>query len=157
MGLKVDRETEAKILALAGQSRPTRAPSPKRERESPAAPVPVRLVVGPIPVKLASEANAGGRLRSAIGRKAEVKAAVRAALAALTPPPLPVAVVLTRLGGRKLDAHDNLPRSLKAVVDAVAEWLGVDDADPRVRWVIRQRPGWAAGVEIDVRTTGATG
>lgn len=29
---------------------------------------------------------------------------------------------------------DNLTASLKPVRDELADWLGVDDADPRVRW-----------------------
>jgi len=147
MGLKVDPETEAKILALAGQSRPANPTRPTPSAE----PVPIRLVVGPIPVRLVSEANAGGKRRAEIARKTAVKAAVRAALPELAAPlTLPVVVVMTRVGIRPLDT-DNLARALKAVRDEVAAWLGVDDADRRVRWVCRQRAGWAAGVVIDVR------
>lgn len=63
-------------------------------------------------------------------------------------------VTLTRLAGprgRMLD-DDNLRGCLKATRDAVAKWLGVDDADHRVRWEYEQRTGafdWQ--VLIDVR------
>ena len=47
---------------------------------------------------------------------------------------------MVRLGGRAMDG-DNLAGAFKAVRDAVATFLGVDDADPRVKWSCRQRPG----------------
>lgn len=74
--------------------------------------------------------------------KAE-RAAVAWALAGQKPPAGPVAVLMRRVapGSRGLDSHDNLPASLKAPVDAVAEWLGRDDADPSIRWAYAQRPG----------------
>lgn len=52
-----------------------------------------------------------------------------------------VEVEVCRSGPRKLDAHDNLPSSCKHVVDAVAAWLCVDDADQRVRWRYAQQAG----------------
>jgi hypothetical protein len=56
----------------------------------------------------------------------------------LTPPPLPVTVTITRVAhSRGLDPADNLPASLKPLVDACAEWLGCDDRDPRVEWNFR--------------------
>lgn len=42
------------------------------------------------------------------------------------PFPLPLTVTLTRRGARELD-DDNLRGAMKAVRDAVARWLGVDD------------------------------
>jgi hypothetical protein len=45
------------------------------------------------------------------------------------PPPLPVTIRLTRYApSRGLDS-DNLQSSLKAVRDAIAQWLGINDAD----------------------------
>lgn len=113
-------------------------------------PVPVTLVVGPIPARLVSEANRGGKLRERIARKTLVKEAVKAALPAISLP-LPLRVTLTRYGHKKQD-DDNLRRTLKSVRDVVASWIGVDDADRRVRWVYRDRPGWASGVSVEVRT-----
>lgn len=50
----------------------------------------------------------------------------------------PVTVTLTRIAPRPLDSHDNLRSSLKAVVDGVADWLGVKDNDARVLWAYAQ-------------------
>lgn len=49
-------------------------------------------------------------------------------------------VVITRLGERHLDAFDNLPSSMKAVVDVIAKFLGVDDRDARVTYEANQVP-----------------
>jgi hypothetical protein len=114
--------------------------------------IPLVLIVGPIPVRLVSEANRGGKLRDRIARKTAVKDAVRAALPAMAFS-LPVRVTLTRYGHKRQD-DDNLRRTLKSVRDVVAEWLGVDDADKRVRWVYRDRPGWGSGVGVEFRTLG---
>ncbi|NLA68297.1 MAG: hypothetical protein GX856_08670 [Gammaproteobacteria bacterium] len=46
---------------------------------------------------------------------------------------LPCVVRLTRLSAGELD-DDNLRGALKGVRDGVADRLGVDDRDPRVRW-----------------------
>lgn len=42
---------------------------------------------------------------------------------------------------------DSLPASCKGIRDQIAQWLGVDDRDKRVRWVYEQRRG-AWGVEV---------
>lgn len=64
----------------------------------------------------------------------------------------PCVVTLTRIGPTNgLDPFDNLPSSLKGVVDQIAEWLGVDDRkDDRVRYVCKQERGkeWAVAIEI---------
>jgi hypothetical protein len=147
--MKLPREVARKVLELAGESPQLRPPGEVGHRM--AGPVPVRVVVGPIPVALRSEANAGGRLRNAIKRKQQVKEAVRSALATVSPPPLPVVVVLTRLGVKEQDG-DNNQRTLKSCRDEVSRWLGVDDGDKLVRWRYAQSPGWTSGVVIDVRT-----
>lgn len=54
------------------------------------------------------------------------------------PPELPVTVELTRHATRLLD-DDNLVSCMKACRDGVADWLGVDDGDPRITWVVKQR------------------
>lgn len=134
-----------KCLELAGV--------PAAPRRPPADPGPARrrlVVEVEVAVRTASEANAGGALRGKLARKTAVKDAVGAALPALGERfPLPARVTLTRASGGRLDS-DNLQTALKVVRDQVAAWLGVDDADPRVRWVYRQRPGWVAGVRIRV-------
>lgn len=67
------------------------------------------------------------------------RAAVHKALAPYEPPALPVEILLTRTGWNHLDEHDNLRLACKSVVDQVAEWLGVDDRDPRIRWMYAQK------------------
>jgi hypothetical protein len=45
---------------------------------------------------------------------------------------------LTRHSSGTLDAHDNLPSAFKHIVDELAAWMGVDDADQRVQWRYEQ-------------------
>lgn len=61
-----------------------------------------------------------------------------------------VVVRIVRQAPRLLDSHDNLPRSMKGVIDGCADALGVDDRDPRVRWVVDQQKGRQAGVIIEL-------
>ena len=60
-------------------------------------------------------------------------------------------VTLTRIAPRALD-DDNLRGALKACRDGVADWLAIDDRDPRVRWEYAQRKGkpgqYAVAVEV---------
>lgn len=55
-------------------------------------------------------------------------------------PELPVTVSLTRIGSKQLDG-DNLQSACKAARDGIADWLGLDDADPRIIWVYAQQRG----------------
>jgi hypothetical protein len=51
--------------------------------------------------------------------------------------PLPCVVTITRLSAGKLD-DDNLQGAMKAIRDGIADRLGIDDADKRVRWQYAQ-------------------
>lgn len=66
---------------------------------------------------------------------------------------LPCTVTLTRIAPRAIDQHDNLRAGFKSAVDAIAWWLGVDDADPRVVWRYAQSRGepkqYAARIAIE--------
>ncbi len=53
-------------------------------------------------------------------------------------PELPVVVTMTRCSVGTLD-DDGAVGAMKSVRDAVAQWLGVDDADPRIEWRVEQR------------------
>jgi hypothetical protein len=64
-------------------------------------------------------------------------------------PQLPCVVMLVRHGpAKRLLDDDNLRGALKAVRDEVARWLGVDDADARVRWAYAQARDKQWGVAI---------
>lgn len=68
---------------------------------------------------------------------------------------LPCTVTLTRIAPRSIDQHDNLRAGCKSAVDAVADWLDVDDASALVEWRYEQRRGkpkeYAALIEIAPR------
>ena len=95
-----------------------------------------------VPLKIVSVAN----LREHWGQKAaraklhrsHTALALRASTALCVP--LPGVVRLVRIAPRKLD-DDNLSSALKACRDGVADWLGINDNDPRVRWEYGQERG----------------
>lgn len=78
------------------------------------------------------------------------KAMVAWMLAGKPKPALPCVVTLTRMAPSNGLDDDNLAGSLKAVRDAVAAWLGVDDKDSAtVRYVCAQkRAPWGVGIEF---------
>ena len=78
------------------------------------------------------------RYRRNTSQQLEVFTELRRAKA---PRDLPCRVTLTRIAPRALDGHDNLQGGMKNIVDAVALWLQVDDADERIAWVYAQRRG----------------
>lgn len=87
----------------------------------------------------------------------EQREAVRAALAGVPLPALPLRVELTRVGPRALDG-DNAVASLKASRDGIADALGLaDDSDPRVEWVCAQalpHASWRYGLRVVIRSAG---
>jgi hypothetical protein len=66
-----------------------------------------------------------------------------------------LAVTVTRVSPGTLDAHDNLRSALKSVVDGVADYFGIDDADPRIEWRYGQRKG-KAGVVLEFNVVAKT-
>lgn len=83
-------------------------------------------------------------------RSTRQHAAVAAALALVPRMTPPCRVVITRCAPHALDS-DNAVGAAKYVRDAVALWLGVDDANPRVEWVVRQEPpAGGMGVRIEL-------
>lgn len=83
-----------------------------------------------VPVRTVSEANGRDHWRVKAKR---VKAQRRAAFAMCPAHPVPCVVRMVRCSAGELD-DDNLRGALKAVRDGIADKLGVDDRDPRVRW-----------------------
>lgn len=80
--------------------------------------------------------------------KAERMGARLRLAAAGNPPPGDWLVVLTRVGPRELD-DDNLAGACKGVRDGVADYLGIDDGDKRIKWAYAQARG-PYGVRITV-------
>ena len=113
------------------------------------------MLIVEIPLKTESILN----LREAwCKRAARAKKQRRCAKEMMPPrkPEYPVAVTLIRISPRPLD-DDNLRGALKSVRDGVADWLGVDDRDPRVAWCYAQRKGEPKvhAVEVEVRAAPA--
>lgn len=72
----------------------------------------------------------------------------------LDEPLMPARITVCRVARGTLDPHDNLPMTLKGVVDGIADWLVIDDRDPRVRWVYDQaKPAKGTGKYQAVRIT----
>lgn len=93
-----------------------------------------------IPIHTVSVLNTREHNHAKARRAKKHRASAHWAMKAAPKPALPVTVVLTRVAPRELDG-DNLQAALKACRDGVADWLGVDDRDPRVTWSYGQRTG----------------
>ncbi|MGL4651551.1 MAG: hypothetical protein ACRC1H_19245 [Caldilineaceae bacterium] len=74
------------------------------------------------------------------------------ALAGATRPALPCVCTLTRLSPAAVPLDDdNLPGSCKAIRDAIADWLGVDDRHAdivRYEYAQQRAKEWGVGVEF---------
>jgi hypothetical protein len=84
-----------------------------------------------------SEMNTRGHWSA---RARRMKAHRQAAYVYVPAMPLPCVVTLTRVSAGTLD-DDNLRSALKGVRDGVADRLGCDDADPRVKFKYDQQRG----------------
>jgi hypothetical protein len=62
---------------------------------------------------------------------------------------VPCVVTMTRLAPRMLDSDGNVA-GFKAVRDAIADRLGVNDNDPRVEWRYAQEKAKDYAVRIDI-------
>ena len=125
---------------------PALAPSPRPARPTPrtAPPGASAGVVVELPgLRLVNPLNHRQGWRAVSERGRREKAVVGAALRGHKPPALPVVVTITRVSPGRLD-DDGATASAKHVRDAVAEWLGCDDGDPRVTWAVVQAKGAAA-------------
>lgn len=110
-----------------------------------------------LPIRLVSEPNARyGHWAIRSKRVKEQRNVVRLALGPHVAGRVPCRVILTRIGPNALDG-DNLAGACKAVRDAVAAALGVDDRDPRVAWAYEQRRAFADERGTMVRRTRTRG
>ncbi len=97
-------------------------------------------------LRLRSEANSRDHYMAKARRvkhQREIVTLILQSRLGLQPPKPPLRVTITRIAPRALDS-DNLVSSAKAVRDAVATWLGIDDRDPCVEYHYAQekeRPG----------------
>ena len=104
-----------------------------------------------VPVEARSLNKKDNHYMSRARRVKAARQAVHWALKAIKKPTLPCVVMLCRIANSEgLDAHDNLPGSLKPMVDGIADWLGIDDRDDRVEWRYSQERGAAYGVRVTV-------
>jgi hypothetical protein len=95
-----------------------------------------------MPVRVDSETNAREHWAKKRNRKINQKIATRYGWVDAVRPidfrvSLPCVVRLVRVGSRKLDS-DNLGESFKAIRDALAGMIGVDDGDERIKWEYAQ-------------------
>jgi hypothetical protein len=104
-----------------------------------------------VPVEIRSEANLRQHWRKRYERSKAQKEAVAWFLKGKDKPvnPVSITVTITRIGGRRLDT-DNLAGGAKAIRDAVAHWVGIDDGDSRYRFVYEQRKGSNCCTEIHI-------
>lgn len=151
------RLTHAAALALAPASlralnpppRAPVAPPAPAKRPGPLDATAAGVVVVELPgLRLVNPLNQRSHWRVVSERGRREKAATAAALRGRTPPPFPVVVEIVRVSPGRLD-DDGATAAGKHVRDSVALWMGCDDADPRVRFVVTQAKG-AAAVRIVV-------
>lgn len=110
-----------------------------------------------VPIKTVSELNRREHWASRARRVKAQRAATMLALRCSREDPsdyklaMKIRVLLVRIGPRRLDG-DNLQGALKAVRDAVAEWVGIDDGNDWYEWVYAQETGRPASVRIHIAT-----
>jgi hypothetical protein len=105
-----------------------------------------------LPIRTQSESNLREHFFVKAKRaKAQRSATLKLCEQHLAVPAFPCVVKLTRVAPRVLDS-DNLARCFKAIRDSIAEFLGVDDRDPRVHYLYDQEKGapkhYAVRVEV---------
>ena len=132
-------------------ARPVRHPDPT----PPAAGYPW-LLAFTVPVKVVSRPNRRDHWAAAHRRNGAEANALAAALRTLGLDGVgmhllcPLAVRLTRLHrGRDMDT-DNLAGAHKAIRDALAAWLGIDDGSPLVRWSYAQERAKVPACRVEV-------
>lgn len=110
-----------------------------------------------VPVKVVNGSNS----RAHWGAKARIakrqRTATRYALVAAfwsRKPALPCVITLTRVELRGVMDPDGCMTAMKHVIDGIADWLAINDKDPRVTWKCAQeKPGNGSkpGVRIDIQ------
>lgn len=152
--MKLSPEMTAKVLELAGE--PAAKPrQPRRVKPVTAATLGLVSATLRLGCRVVSEMNQRGHWAERHRRFVMQKNHLIAVIYDWRQFPFafPVCVTFVHVG-RAMD-DDNLAGSFKGLRDAFAEWVQVDDADPRITWKYEQRKGTPAGVEIRIETLGA--
>ncbi len=116
------------------------------------------MVDVPIPgLRLARGQNARehhfARARRVAHEKNVVTLVLRGTVASQMMQVAPLSVTITRIAPSGGLDDDNAVSSAKAVRDAVAAVLGIDDRDPLVSWlVVQQRGPWGVRIRIEPRS-----
>lgn len=104
-------------------------------------------------IRLVSEANIHEHWGTTSKRVKEQRQWIYVHAKRHMPVPFPAVVTMTRIAPRELD-DDNAVRSCKAIRDELALLMGIDDRDPRVKWVVKQSKGspkqYGVRVQIEV-------
>lgn len=113
---------------------------------------PCRDVAVRIPIRLVNELNEHKHFRVRQKRAALQHAMVCSAMeAAKMSHEPPKRVTITRFAPRLLDPFDNLPASMKHVVDALCDWWGIDDKPGcPVEFVSKQAKSKDYSVVVDI-------
>lgn len=97
---------------------------------------------------IANEANSSEHFMVKSNRHKKQKKDIKKAFLADRPTlQLPFHIVLTRIAPRELDAHDNLPLSMKWIVDSIADYFfpgkkaGRADDTKEITWEYKQEKG----------------
>ncbi len=103
-----------------------------------------------IPLRTISALNAREHFAVRAKRVRNERQLTAWALTGKQKPPIPCAVLLTRVAPSNGIDDDNLESALKGVRDEIAAWLGIDDRHrDKVRYVYEQRRGpWGVVVEF---------
>jgi hypothetical protein len=104
-----------------------------------------------VPIRTGTGMNAREHHMSRSRRVKAERAHTAIALMQHKPPPLPCAVLLTRIAPSSGLDDDNLAGALKGVRDQVAEWIGVDDRHRLiVRYLYAQERGpWGVRITVE--------
>ncbi len=99
-------------------------------------------------IKIANEANSSEHWTVKAKRHKKQKIALKKAFLVDKPDFMPpFQCVLTRIAPRELDKHDNLPSSMKWIVDAIADYFfpkqaaGRADDTKEIKWEYKQERG----------------
>ena len=96
------------------------------------------MITTTLPIFTVSEANRREHHMARHRRRKKQREDAHLLMKQFKRPRLPVVITLTRVAPRMLDPHDNLPMSVKAVVDGICDWLRVPDDSGDIFFLYQQ-------------------